>query len=685
MPIVVDADERQSEITVGSTLEYFLNVGTIFGDSDAAGHEDEFVALGYEFDVLQLVSASQGGGSSGGEPALSPLYVDLDPHVPGLAKLIELAATGSSLPEVVFTISKPGAGGDFQTVTLTDVKVLSYDEGTGFATRVAFSYAKVKLEIKELQQDGTPGDSQVFEYNLASTEPPPDVNSAPQGSDNSITLDEDGTYVFTVADFGFSDPSDTPANGLLSVKITATPLAGSLSRDGVPVAAGTSVAVADITAGKLKFTPLQDGNGTAYANLKFQVQDDGGTANGGVDTDATANTLTINVNPINDAPTAVILSNTTPNVTENSSTATAIRVADIEIADVDEGTNVLSLAGADADLFEVAAGALFLKAGSALDFETKTNYAVTVNVNDSSVGATPDASANFTLNVTDINEVPGLAFSGVRAAIAENTSTATRIKIADILVTDDALGSETIKLTGADASLFEIFDGDLYLKAGAKLDFESNPKLDVTVNVNDPTVGSVVDVSKALRVAVTDVKETLRGTSGNDRLAGGVGEDRILGLIGKDTISGGAGKDVLQGGGGADRMTGGADADTFVFTSTADSAPGATGFINNTSVFNRASGAGARDVITDFTPGEDRIDLSAIDANTKLAGNQAFKFLATAAFTSTPGGLVYRKFNEPGSARDVTIVYGDVDGDKLADFQIELLGLKTLTAADFIL
>src|SRR5262249_8231371 len=43
------------------------------------------------------------------------------------------------------------------------------------------------------------------------------------------------------------------------------------------------------------FTPANGASGLNYANFTFQVQDDGGTANGGVDLDPTANTITFNV------------------------------------------------------------------------------------------------------------------------------------------------------------------------------------------------------------------------------------------------------------------------------------------------------------------------------------------------------------------------------------------------------
>ncbi|CAM5222146.1 hypothetical protein CDEF62S_01047 [Castellaniella defragrans] len=129
------------------------------------------------------------------------------------------------------------------------------------------------------------------------------VNDAPQGTDNSFTIDEDTSHTFTTADFGFSDPADGDA--FKAVAITTLPTAGALTLNGVAVTAGQSVSVADLDAGKLVFTPAPDANGNAYANFTFQVQDDGGTAFGGHDTDPTPNTITFNVTAVNDAPVPV--------------------------------------------------------------------------------------------------------------------------------------------------------------------------------------------------------------------------------------------------------------------------------------------------------------------------------------------------------------------------------------------
>jgi uncharacterized protein YjiK len=109
----------------------------------------------------------------------------------------------------------------------------------------------------------------------------------------------------------------------------------------------------------------------------------------------------------NQAPTGVTLNNVVSTLIENTSTATRLKVADVAIQDDGLGTNNLTVTGADAAAFDVDASGLYIKAGTVLDFETKANYSVSVDVDDPSVGTSPDASATYTLTLTDVpNEVP---------------------------------------------------------------------------------------------------------------------------------------------------------------------------------------------------------------------------------------------------------------------------------------
>ncbi|MCW8962475.1 MAG: hypothetical protein OQL16_01670, partial [Gammaproteobacteria bacterium] len=123
------------------------------------------------------------------------------------------------------------------------------------------------------------------------------VNDAPSGANNTVSLDEDSNYVFVAGDFGFSDPVEGDA--FSGVVVTVAPTTGSLSLTGSGIVTnGQLIGIADINAGKLVFTPVAGASGAAYSSFSFQVVDDGGTANGGVNTDQTSNAMTINVDPV---------------------------------------------------------------------------------------------------------------------------------------------------------------------------------------------------------------------------------------------------------------------------------------------------------------------------------------------------------------------------------------------------
>jgi len=128
------------------------------------------------------------------------------------------------------------------------------------------------------------------------------INVPPRGADRALTIFEDTPYALAPADFGLSDASDLPANGFLAVKISSLPASGALTNRGAAVMAGQYVPLTDIAAGQLRFTPALDAVGTDQAQFTFQVQDNGGTASGGIDLDATPKTLAFNVVDVNDPP-----------------------------------------------------------------------------------------------------------------------------------------------------------------------------------------------------------------------------------------------------------------------------------------------------------------------------------------------------------------------------------------------
>lgn len=151
--------------------------------------------------------------------------------------------------------------------------------------------------------------------------------------------------------------------------------------------------------------------------------------------------------------------------------------------------------------------------------------------------------------------------------------------------------------------------------------------------------------------------DTLRGNGASNTIKGEGGKDTLYGRNGNDVLEGGSGSDKLYGQSGKDTLNGGSGADAFVFKALSDS---------------RGSSV---DTIKDFRRGSDHIDLRGMDANTKVVGDQAFSFIGKAAFHGKAGELRFAD----------GIVSGDVNGDRSADFKINVAGLTALSKGDFYL
>ena len=172
--------------------------------------------------------------------------------------------------------------------TLSGTSTVAAVAGVATFSNISINLAGVGYTLTATDGGLTPITSAAFTITLQ-------PNHAPSGTNKTITVVQNVPYVFSVSDFGFSDPSDVPANTLLSVRIATLPAKGTLRDNGATFAAGTSIPVADITGGKLIFTPVANAIGAPYATFTFQVRDNGGTAGGGVDLDPSANTITLNV------------------------------------------------------------------------------------------------------------------------------------------------------------------------------------------------------------------------------------------------------------------------------------------------------------------------------------------------------------------------------------------------------
>ena len=374
--------------------------------------------------------------------------------------------TGSSgltgATEIVFTASPPTDATNFQ-IALRGVKYINTDDAPDTAQRI--------VTASTLDSNGLSGVGARTFINLTPT------NDAPIGSAHTVSATEDTPYVFTTGDFPFSDATDGGANSLLTVKITTLPASGTLSLNGTPVTAGQTVLASDITAGHLVYTPVLDASGAGAASFTFQVQDNGGTAHGGVDLDPNPATLTINLAATNDAPLVTVPA--TIGVTEDVASAlTGIVFADVDAA---SGSVVATLSVPGGTLAATSgsgvtvggtASALTLTgtlaainafiAASGVSYTTASNATAPITLgvalNDggnTGSGGNLSVSTSLTLEVTAVNDAPTITVPGTQTVAEEGTLAISGVSFGDV---DAASGNVTVTLAVAHGTL--TLDGD---------------------------------------------------------------------------------------------------------------------------------------------------------------------------------------------------------------------------------
>ena len=369
-------------------------------------------------------------------------------------------------------------------------------------------------------------------------------------------------------------------------------------------------------------------------------------------------------------------------VAENGSAVAAVAAIDI-----DGGPVTYAIAGgADAARFTIDAVTGMLAFIAAPNFEAPADVGGN-NVYDLVVSATDGSftdSQALAISVRDVNEALAITSNGGGASAAVSVGENGR-GVATVVAADSDGTPATYSIVGgADAARFTIDPQTGLLQFVAAPDYElpSDSNGDnlyaVVVRASD---GQFLD-DQALSVTVTNLRDgnNVTGTSGGDSISasssnvalrtsneedlvfGRDGHDTIQGMAGDDELHGEGGNDTLVGGGGADRLVGGTGKDQFTFNALSEST------------------AASHDLITDFSRSQgDKISLSAIDANSLAGNNQAFTFIGSSAFSNVAGQLRYE------TSSGVTTIFGDVNGDGVADLQIQLSGTIALISSDFIL
>ncbi len=468
-----------------ATSQWFINVNDN-ASLDATGNQ--YAVFGYVIgEGIQIVDdiasiAIYDVATLTGESALNevPLqgYTEFSNSIAGTVSINEGSATviglGTSFRSDIPGDSRIQIGG-----VSYDVAVVSSDTELTLTTGAQTTLANVAAQV-----NAVPISTQYIVIDRVS-----DVIGTPQVSLVATTtaLDEN------------SDTTDSIKVADILVNDNGSPGTNTLTLSGPDASHFTIVNDSEL---HLKAGETLDFETNSQYTVIVNVDDDvsAGTPDGSA-------TFVLSINDLNEAPTAITLGNPVTELAENANTAGDITLASIVVTDDALGDNQLSLSGPDAALLQIKNGQLVLPAGTILDFETKSTYQVTVLVDDPNVGSTPDASVEYTLTITDTNDPPTIMLSNIVSELPEDTNTSAPIKLADIVVIDDAQGSNTTSLAGDDAAFFEIVGSELFLKAGVTLDFETKSSYSIVVQVDDLDIVGSPDDSVVYMLTITDVLE----------------------------------------------------------------------------------------------------------------------------------------------------------------------------------
>ncbi len=237
---------------------------------------------------------------------------------------------------------------------------------------------------------------------------------------------------------------------------------------------------------------LQTSNSLDYeTKSSYSVTVTVSDVNGGSDTI----TVTINITDANDAPVFADGVSASRTIPEN--TGAGINIGRVLAAtDADDDTLTYSLGGTNAASFNIDTSSGQLKTKSALDYETKISYTVTVSVSDGSL----EDEITVTINVRDLDETPSniapvfTEGADTTRSVPENTDADTNIGT-PIAATDTDSETLAYVLSGTDASPFSIDDETGQLKTSGALNYETKDSYTVTVTVSDGSQNDTITVT----------------------------------------------------------------------------------------------------------------------------------------------------------------------------------------------
>jgi Ca2+-binding RTX toxin-like protein len=350
------------------------------------------------------------------------------------------------------------------------------------------------------------------------------VNDAPtNGTDADVTAIEDVGFVFLNSNIFKAGFADVEGHAFSGIEVTA-PGKGKLllDHDGNPATAavevttGQIISATDLDAGRLSYKPVADENGADYTTFTFKAMDDGGTSPG-VNIDQTANTVTIDVTAVNDAPVIDNLQGDSVTFAEDSVTpvladgGTAAAFSDVDSANFGGGTLSVAFNAQPGDLLVIVPNAAV----------TVDPFTGEVYVDD---GGTPVLVGTATVGLTSVDmtltaaATPALLQQVVGIVHFQNTSNnpSTVDRTFTWTLTDGDGGSTDTRVVTSTVEVTASNDAPVVTASAGATEFEEGVNTTSTPVAVDPTL----TIDDPDDTALSGATASFTGTwSANDTLA----------------------------------------------------------------------------------------------------------------------------------------------------------------------
>ena len=387
--------------------------------------------------IYQLTITATDLNANSTDLALSVSVVDDTGSAPTFAQASASIAVDENVVGTVYTAQATDVDpGDILTYSIdgTDSSHFTIDPSSGDLT---FNQAP------DFEQPSDSGANNIYELSITAT----DAIGKQASQSLTITVKNlnDNPPQFTLASSTFSTPENTTA----ITTITATDPDGDSFSFALVTTTDSNLFTLDSTSGALAFisapdfeTP-QDANADNTYELELSVADGAHT---------TTQAITVSVTNVNDVAPSFAAATDSSSVSENTSGV----VYTASATDIDGDSISYSLGGTDSAHFTIDSSNGELSLANALDFENPTDhnsnndYELEITASD----GTNSAALALTVSVQDLNDnTPSFSSASDSIQIAENTSGTIYTASATDL---DATDTITYTLSGTDSSLLQI-------------------------------------------------------------------------------------------------------------------------------------------------------------------------------------------------------------------------------------